>query len=156
MAQPSRSRNVGKILSVAAAILFSVGGIYYGILLWDSFRMMRHAIRESDGGLVLVTEGITGRAVPYLIALALLTVFTVVQIAACFRPAWGMIASLSALAPILFPFFTDVALAEFTRVGLTFPVSMIKFIPFGIACLLWLLRGIWFPENFAGSGTKSP
>lgn len=151
MAQPRK--NGGKILSVIAAILFAIGSLYYGILLFDSFRMMRYTIRETADGLVLVAKGLPPRAIPYLVAMALLAVFAAVQIAACFRPAWGMIASLSALMPVLFPLFTDVALAEFTRVGWVYPASLIKFIPFAMACLLWLLRGIFFPESRTESGT---
>ena len=151
MAQPSK--NGGKMLSALSAGLFCLGGIYYGVLLWDSFCMMRYTIRETADGLVMETGGIPGRAIPYLVAMALLAVFAAVQITACFRPAWGMIASLSALMPVLFPLFTDVALAEFTRVGWVYPASLIKFIPFAIACLLWLLRGIFFPESRTESGT---
>ena len=151
MAQPKRS--VGKMLSALTAGLFCLGGIYYGVLLWDSFCMMRYTIRETADGLVMETGGIPGRAIPYLVAMALLAVFAAVQIAACFRPAWGMIASLSALMPVLFPLFTDVALAEFTRVGWVYPASLIKYIPFAIACLLWLVRGIFFPESRTESGT---
>ena len=151
MAQTKRS--VGKMLSALSAGLFCLGGIYYGVLLWDSFCMMRYTIRETADGLVMVAGGIPGRAIPYLVAMALLAVFAAVQIAACFRPAWGMIASLSALMPVLFPLFTDVALAEFTRVGLVHPASMIKFIPFLLACLLWLVRVIFFPESRTESGT---
>lgn len=151
MAQTKRS--VGKMLSALSAGLFCLGGIYYGVLLWDSFCMMRYTIRETADGLVMETGGIPGRAIPYLVAMALLAVFAAVQIAACFRPAWGMIASLSALMPVLFPLFTDVALAEFTRVGWVYPASLIKYIPFAIACLLWLVRGIFFPESRTESGT---
>ena len=151
MAQPKRS--VGKMLSALSAGLFCLGGIYYGVLLWDSFCMMRYTIRETADGLVMETGGIPGRAIPYLVAMALLAVFAAVQIAACFRPAWGMISSLAALMPVLFPLFTDVALAEFTRVGWVYPASLIKYIPFAIACLLWLLRGIFFPESRTESGT---
>lgn len=151
MAQPKRS--VGKMLSALSAGLFCLGGIYYGVLLWDSFCMMRYTIRETADGLVMETGGIPGRAIPYLVAMALLAVFAAVQIAACFRPAWGMIASLAALMPVLFPLFTDVALAEFTRVGWVYPASLIKYIPFAIACLLWLVRGIFFPESRTESGT---
>ena len=151
MAQPSK--NGGKMLSALSAGLFCLGGIYYGVLLWDSFCMMRYTIRETADGLVMETGGIPGRAIPYLVAMALLAVFAAVQITACFCPAWGMIASLSALMPVLFPLFTDVALAEFTRVGWVYPASLIKFIPFAIACLLWLLRGIFFPESRTESGT---
>ena len=145
MAQPSK--NGDKILSALSAGLFCLGGIYYGLLLWDSFRMMRYTIRETADGLVMETGGIPGRAIPYLVALVLLAVFAAVQITACFRPAWGMIASLSALMPVLFPLFTDVALAEFTRVGWVYPASLIKYIPFAMACLLWLLRGTVFAEK---------
>ena len=151
MAQPKRS--VGKMLSALSAGLFCLGGIYYGLLLWDSFCMMRYTIRETADGLVMETGGIPGRAIPYLVAIALLVVFAAVQIAACFRPAWGMISSLAALMPVLFPLFTDVALAEFTRVGWVYPASLIKYIPFAIACLLWLVRGIFFPESRTESGT---
>lgn len=151
MAQPKRS--VGKMLSALSAGLFCLGGIYYGVLLWDSFCMMRYTIRETADGLVMETGGIPGRAIPYLVAMALLAVFAAVQIAACFRPAWGMISSLAALMPVLFPLFTDVALAEFTRVGWVYPASLIKYIPFAIACLLWLVRGIFFPESRTESGT---
>ena len=151
MAQPKRS--VGKMLSALSAGLFCLGGIYYGLLLWDSFCMMRYTIRETADGLVMETGGIPGRAIPYLVAMALLAVFAAVQIAACFRPAWGMISSLAALMPVLFPLFTDVALAEFTRVGWVYPASLIKYIPFAIACLLWLVRGIFFPESRTESGT---
>lgn len=151
MAQPSK--NGGKMLSALTAGLFCLGGIYYGVLLWDSFCMMRYTIRETADGLVMVAGGIPGRAIPYLVAMALLAVFAAVQIAACFRPAWGMIASLAALMPVLFPLFTDVALAEFTRVGWVYPASLIKYIPFAIACLLWLVRGIFFPESRTESGT---
>lgn len=151
MAQPSK--NGGKMLSALSAGLFCLGGIYYGLLLWDSFCMMRYTIRETADGLVMETGGIPGRAIPYLVAMALLAVFAAVQIAACFRPAWGMISSLAALMPVLFPLFTDVALAEFTRVGWVYPASLIKYIPFAIACLLWLLRGIFFPESRTESGT---
>lgn len=151
MAQTKRS--VGKMLSALSAGLFCLGGIYYGVLLWDSFCMMRYTIRETADGLVMVAGGIPGRAIPYLVAMALLAVFAAVQIAACFRPAWGMISSLAALMPVLFPLFTDVALAEFTRVGWVYPASLIKYIPFAIACLLWLLRGIFFPESRTESGT---
>ena len=140
MAQPSK--NGGKMLSALSAGLFCLGGIYYGVLLWDSFCMMRYTIRETADGLVMETGGIPGRAIPYLVAIALLAVFAAVQIAACFRPAWGMISSLAALMPVLFPLFTDVALAEFTRVGLVHPVSLIKFIPFILACLFWAVAGI--------------
>ena len=151
MAQTKRS--VGKMLSALSAGLFCLGGIYDGVLLWDSFCMMRYTIRETADGLVMETGGIPGRAIPYLVAIALLAVFAAVQIAACFRPAWGMIASLAALMPVLFPLFTDVALAEFTRVGWVYPASLIKYIPFAIACLLWLVRGIFFPESRTESGT---
>ena len=151
MAQPRK--NGGKILSVIAAILFAIGSLYYGILLFDSFRMMRYTIRETADGLVLMAKGLPPRSIPYLVAIALLAVFAAVQITACFRPAWGMIASLSALMPVLFPLFTDVALAEFTRVGWVYPASLIKYIPFAIACLLWLVRGIFFPESRTESGT---
>lgn len=151
MAQPKRS--VGKMLSALSAGLFCLGGIYYGVLLWDSFCMMRYTIRETADGLVMETGGIPGRAIPYLVAMALLAVFAAVQIAACFRPAWGMISSLAALMPVLFPLFTDVALAEFTRVGWVYPASLIKYIPFAMACLLWLVRGIFFPESRTESGT---
>lgn len=151
MAQPSK--NGGKMLSALSAGLFCLGGIYYGVLLWDSFCMMRYTIRETADGLVMETGGIPGRAIPYLVAMALLAVFAAVQITACFCPAWGMIASLSALMPVLFPLFTDVALAEFTRVGWVYPASLIKFIPFAMACLLWLVRGIFFPESRTESGT---
>ena len=151
MAQPSK--NGGKMLSALSAGLFCLGGIYYGVLLWDSFCMMRYTIRETADGLVMETGGIPGRAIPYLVAMALLAVFAAVQIAACFRPAWGMISSLAALMPVLFPLFTDVALAEFTRVGWVYPASLIKFIPFAMVCLLWLLRGIFFPESRTESGT---
>ena len=151
MAQTKRS--VGKMLSALSAGLFCLGGIYYGVLLWDSFCMMRYTIRETADGLVMETGGIPGRAIPYLVAMALLAVFAAVQIAACFRPAWGMISSLAALMPVLFPLFTDVALAEFTRVGWVYPASLIKYIPFAIACLLWLVRGIFFPESRTESGT---
>lgn len=151
MAQTKRS--VGKMLSALSAGLFCLGGIYYGLLQFDSFRMMRYTIRETADGLVMETGGIPGRAIPYLVAIALLAVFAAVQIAACFRPAWGMISSLAALMPVLFPLFTDVALAEFTWVGWVYPASLIKYIPFAIACLLWLVRGIFFPESRTESGT---
>ena len=44
MAQPSK--NGTKILSVAAAALFALGGIYYGLLQFESFSMMRYTIRK--------------------------------------------------------------------------------------------------------------
>ena len=141
MAKPSK--NGGKILSVIAAALFALGGIYYGILLFDSFRMMRYTIVSSGDGMALsVSEGISPRAIPYLIALTLLVLMAAVQVLALIRPRFTVIAAVSAAVPLAFPAFTDVTLAEFSRVGLLHPVSLIKFIPFILACLLWAIAGI--------------
>ena len=140
MAQPSK--NGGKILSVIAAALFALGGIYYGILLFDSFRMMRYTILQTESSAVLVSKGLPPRSIPFLIALALLIVFAAVQILALIRPSFTVIAALSAAVPLAFPAFTDVTLAEFSRGGLLHPVSLIKFIPFILACLLWAIAGI--------------
>ena len=151
MAQPRK--NGGKILSVIAAILFAIGSLYYGILLFDSFRMMRYTILQTESSAVLVAKGLPPRAIPFLIALALLIVFAAVQVLAFIRPRFTVIAALSAAIPLAFPLFTDVALAEFTRVGLVHPADLIKFIPFILACLLWLVRVIFFPESRTESGT---
>ena len=140
MAQPSK--NSGKILSGIATAFFAAGGIYYGILLFDSFRMMRHTISQTEDGAVLVAKGLPPRAIPSLIALALLILFTAVQILALMRPSFSLIAALSAAVPLLFPLFTDVALAEFNLAGIVYPTTMLKWIPFGIACLLWAIAGI--------------
>lgn len=140
MAKPSK--NGGKILSVIAAALFALGGIYYGILLFDSFRMMRYTILQTEDSAVLVAKGLPPRSIPFLIALALLIVFAAVQVLALIRPRFTVIAAVSAAVPLVFPAFTDVTLAEFSRVGLLHPVSLIKFIPFILACLLWAIAGI--------------
>ncbi len=140
MAQPRK--NGGKILSVIAAILFALGGIYYGILLFDSFMKMRYTILQTEDSAVLVAKGLPPRSIPFLIALALLIVFAAVQVLALIRPRFTVIAALSAAVPLAFPAFTDVTLSEFSRVGLLPPVSLIKFIPFILACLLWAIAGI--------------
>ena len=140
MAQPRK--NGGKILSVIAAALFAIGAIYYGILLLDSFRMMRYTILQTESSAVLVADGLSPRAIPFLIALSLLILFAAVQVIALIRENFTVIAAVSAAIPLAFPAFTDVTLAEFTRVGLVHPVSLIKFIPFILACLLWAVSGI--------------
>ena len=140
MAQPRK--NGGKILSVIAAILFGAGALYYGILLLDSFRMMRYTILQTESSAVLVADGLSPRAIPFLIALSLLILFAAVQVIALIRENFTVIAAVSAAIPLAFPLFTDVTLAEFTRVGLVHPVSLIKFIPFILACLLWAVSGI--------------
>lgn len=140
MAQPSK--NGGKILSGIGAALFALGGIYYGILLSDSFRMMRYTILQTESSAVLVAEGLSPRAIPYLIALSLLILFAAVQGIALWRPGFTVLAALSAAVPLTFPLFTDVTLSEFTRVGLLHPASLIKFIPFILACLSWAIAGI--------------
>ena len=140
LAQPRK--NGGKILSVIAAALFALGGIYYGILLFDSFMKMRYTIVQTEDSAVLVSKGLPPRSIPFLIALALLIVFAAVQVLALIRPRFTVIAALSAAVPLAFPSFTDVTLSEFTRVGLIHPVSLIKFIPFILACLLWAIAGI--------------
>ena len=140
MAQPRK--NGGKILSVIAAILFAIGSLYYGILLFDSFRMMRYTILQTESSAVLVAKGLPPRAIPYLIALALTILFLAVQVIALIRPAFVGIAALSAAVPLAFPLFTDVTLAEFTRVGLLPPADLIKFVPFVLACLSWAIVGI--------------
>ena len=140
MAQPRK--NGGKILSAAAAILFGAGALYYGILLLDSFRMMRYTILQTESSAVLVADGLSPRAIPFLIALSLLILFAAVQVIALIRENFTVIAAVSAAIPLAFPLFTDVTLAEFTRVGLVHPVSLIKFIPFILACLLWAVSGI--------------
>lgn len=140
MAKPSK--NGSKILSVIAAALCALGGIYYGILLFDSFRMMRYTILQTENSAVLVSKGLPPRSIPFLIALALLIVFAAVQVLALIRPRFTVIAAVSAAVPLAFPAFTDVTLAEFSRVGLLHPVSLIKFIPFILACLLWAIAGI--------------
>ena len=140
MAQPRK--NGGKILSVIAAALFAIGAIYYGILLLDSFRMMRYTILQTESSAVLVADGLSPRAIPFLIALSLLILFAAAQVIALIRENFTVIAAVSAAVPLAFPAFTDVTLAEFTRVGLVHPVSLIKFIPFILACLLWAIAGI--------------
>ena len=139
MAQPSK--NGTKILSLAAAVLFALGGIYYGLLLWDSFSMMRHTIRETEAGLVMEAGGIPPQAIPCLIALCLLILCAAIQMFALARPGFTMLAVMAAV-PLLFPLFTDVRLAEFTRVGILPPFSVIKYIPFALAAILWIVRGI--------------
>ena len=79
---------------------------------------------------------------PFLIALSLLILFAAAQVIALIRENFTVIAAVSAAIPLAFPAFTDVTLAEFTRVGLVHPVSLIKFIPFILACLLWAIAGI--------------
>ena len=141
MAQPRK--NIAKILCAAAASLFTVGAGYYGFLLFDSFWKMRYIIVPSEDGMsLMVSNGIAPRAIPYLIGLALLILFAVVQAIALWRPNFTVIAALSAAVPLTFSLFTDVTLSEFTRVGLLPPVSMIKFIPFILACLLWAIAEI--------------
>ena len=141
MAQPRK--NIAKILPAAAASLFTVGAGYYGFLLFDSFWKMRYIIVPSEDGMsLMVSNGIAPRAIPYLIGLALLILFAVVQAIALWRPNFTVIAALSAAVPLTFSLFTDVTLSEFTRVGLLPPVSMIKFIPFVLACLLWAIAEI--------------
>ena len=140
MAQPRK--NGGKILSVIAAALFAIGAIYYGILLFDSFRMMRYTILQTESSAVLVSKGLPPRSIPFLIALSLLILFAAAQVIALIRENFTVIAAVSAAIPLAFPAFTDVTLAEFTRVGLVHPVSLIKFIPFILACLLWAVSGI--------------
>lgn len=140
MAQPSK--NGTKILSLAAAVLFALGGIYYGLLLWDSFSMMRHTIRETEAGLVMEAGGIPPQAIPCLIALCLLILCAAIQMFALARPGFTMLAAMAAAVPLLFPLFTDVRLAEFTRVGILPPVSAIKYIPFAVAAILWIVGGI--------------
>ena len=147
MAQPRK--NIAKILCAAAASLFTVGAGYYGFLLFDSFWKMRYTIHPSgDGMSLVVSDGIAPRAIPYLIALALLILFAAVQWIALWRPNFTVIASLSAAVPLAFSLFTDVTLSEFTRVGLLLPASLIKYAPFILACLLWAIAGI------TGTGRK--
>lgn len=141
MAQPRK--NIAKILPAAAASLFTVGAGYYGFLLFDSFWKMRYTIHPSgDGMSLVVSDGIAPRAIPYLIALALLILFAAVQWIALWRPNFTVIASLSAAVPLAFSLFTDVTLSEFTRVGLLQPASLIKYAPFILACLLWAIAEI--------------
>jgi hypothetical protein len=140
VAQPSK--NGDKILSVAAAVLFAPGGIYYGLLLWDSVSMMRHTIRETADGLAMEAGGIPLQAIPCLCALLLLILCAAIQFFTLARPGFSLLAATAAAVPLLFPLFTDVRLAEFTRVGILPPVSAIKYIPFAVAAILWSLRGI--------------
>ena len=141
MAQPRK--NTANLLSIAGASLFAIGAVYYGLLLLDSFDKMRYTIVPSEDGMAMtVSEGIAPRAIPYLIALALMILFLAVQVIALIRPSFVGIAAVSSAVPLAFPLFTDVTLAEFTRVGLIHPVSLIKFIPFILACLLWAIAGI--------------
>ena len=136
------STTIANVILFTIIIGFIIAGIRSKINVYEAF------VEGAKGGFETAV-----RIIPYLVAIALLAVFAAVQIAACFRPAWGMISSLAALMPVLFPLFTDVALAEFTRVGWVYPASLIKYIPFAMACLLWLLRGIFFPESRTESGT---
>lgn len=141
MAQPRK--NIAKILPAAAASLFTVGAVYYGFLLFDSFWKMRYTIHPSgDGMSLVVSDGIAPRAIPFLIALAFLILFAAVQWIALWRPNFTVIASLSAAVPLAFSLFTDVTLSEFTRVGLLPPASLIKYAPFILACLLWAIAEI--------------
>lgn len=140
MAQPSK--NGTKILSVAALILFALGGIYYGLLQFESFSMMRYTVKETEAGLVMEAGGLPPQAIPCLIALCLLILCAAIQAFALARPGFTMLAAAAAAVPLLFPLFTDVRLAEFTRVGILPPFSVIKYIPFALAAILWILRGI--------------
>lgn len=141
MARPRT--NTAKLLSVAGASLFAIGGIYYGLLLFDSFGKMRYTVLPSEDGMALtVSEGIAPRAIPYLIALALMILFAVVQGIALIRPSFVGIAAVSSAVPLAFPLFTDVTLAEFTLVGILPPADMIKFFPFVLACLFWAAAGL--------------
>ena len=138
MAQPRK--NTANLLSIAGASLFAIGAVYYGLLLLDSFDKMRYTIVPSEDGMAMtVSEGIAPRAIPYLIALALMILFLAVQVIALWRPAFVGIAAVSSAMPLAFPLFTDVTLAEFTRVGLLPPASLIKYAPFILACLLWAI-----------------
>ena len=141
MAQPRK--NTANLLSIAGASLFAIGAVYYGLLLLDSFDKMRYTIVPSEDGMAMtVSEGIAPRAIPYLIALALMILFLAVQVIALIRLSFVGIAAVSSAVPLAFPLFTDVTLAEFTRVGLLPPADLIKFIPFVLACLFWAVAGI--------------
>ena len=140
MAQPSK--NGTKILSVAAAALFSLGGIYYGLLQFESFSMMRYTVKETEAGLVMEAGGLPPQAIPCLIALCLLILCAAIQAFALARPGFTMLAAVAAAVPLLFPLFTDVRLAEFIRMDILPPFSVIKYIPFALAAILWILRGI--------------
>ena len=140
MAQPRK--NIAKILCAAAASLFAIGAVYYGFLLLDSFDKMRYTILQTESSAVLVADGLSPRAIPFLIALSLLILFLAVQVIALIRPSFVGIAAVSSAVPLAFPLFTDVTLAEFTRVGLLPPADLIKFIPFVLACLFWAVAGI--------------
>ena len=104
--------------------------------------MMRHTIRETADGLAMEAGGIPLQAIPCLCALLLLILCAAIQFFTLARPGFSLLAATAAAVRLLFPLFTDVRLAEFTRVGLLPPADLIKLIPFVLACLFWAIAGI--------------
>ena len=140
MARPKQS--VAEYLAPAAVFLFTAGGIYYGLLLWESLEQMMFRIVATSEGFFLVPAPLPAAGIPYVIALAALPILLLFQVFVLFRPAWRIAAAGAALLPLLYPFFTDVRLAEFTRGGSFLPAALIRLIPFVMAAALWLLAGV--------------
>lgn len=139
MARPKQS--VAEYLALSAVCVFTAGGIWYGLLLYESLEKMMYKIVETEEGFALVSASLPAAGIPYGIALAALPLLLLFQIFVLLRPAWRIAAAGVAVLPLLYPLFTDVRLAEFTRVGSVFPAGLIKLIPFVMAAALWLLAG---------------
>lgn len=132
---------------LSALALFLSGGLYYGLLLWDSLSMTTVRITETPAGGYAAERGvITAQSFPYITALVLLFVFAAVQAAAVIRQTDGayLASCASSAAAVFLPVFADTALAEFTRTGWTYPLTLVKLIPFVFSTAIW---GVLFVRN---------